>query len=292
MKNTKGFLALFIAAIIFGSFGIWIRILNHDLTNYQQIAFRNVIALGVATLVIYFRKIKIQPQQLRNKYVLLFGVSFPLSVIFYTLSILSTKIMTTLFAFYAGELICSLIIGLKYFNEKLSPKKIISFILAMIGLMFFIGSLSDFSISKGFVFGLMAGIFDTVANSFRKYLSGIFDRYFVASIPLIGGFVIAIILIFFSGQSLTPNVSLTSWGVGLLFGILLFTVNYLLSYGFQHFDLNLGTIIVSAELLFASLFGYLTFGETPLVNELIGGLLIICAIITANIKDFRLNKKK
>lgn len=290
MKNTKGFLALFIAAIIFGSFGIWIRLLNHDLTNYQQIAFRNIIALVIAFLILRFRKISINKTVVKDKYVLLFGLAFPMSVIFYTFSILSTKIMITLFAFYAGELICSLFIGIKYFKEKVDAKKIISLVLASTGLLFFVGSFSNIFVNLGFVFGLTAGVFDTIANSFRKYLGGKYDRYFVASIPLVGGFLIAVIMILFSGQILTPHVSLASWGVGLLFGAFLFTVNYLLSYGFQHFDLNLGTIIVSSELLFASLFGFIVFKETPLVNEIIGGIFIIAAIIVSNLKEIKLLK--
>jgi drug/metabolite transporter (DMT)-like permease len=291
MKNSKGFLALLTAAIIFGSFGIWIRLLSHDFTNYQQIVFRYVIALVIASLILYFRKTKISIKDIKNKYVLLFGFAFSLSVIFYTFSILSTKIMVTLFAFYAGELICSFLIGIKYFKEKVDVKKIWSLVFAAIGLFFFVGSLSNLFINIGFLLGLIAGVLDTIANSFRKYLSGNFDRYFIASIPLVGGFVIAIIMILLSRQSLTPHISAASWGIGLLFGLLLFGVNYLLSYGFRHFDLNLGTIIVSSELFFASVFGFLIFGERPLVNEIIGGAFIVLAIIVSNIKDFKFLKR-
>ena len=59
--------------------------------------------------------------------------------------------------------------------------------------------------------------------------------------------------------------------------------NYLMIIGFNNFDLNLGTIVLSSELLFASIFGYLIYKEVPTINELIGCGLIAFSVIISHV---------
>ena len=79
------------------------------------------------------------------------------------------------------------------------------------------------------------------------------------------------------------SLSVNTWAVGLMFGFILVAVNYLLLVGFQNFDLSLGVIILSSELIFALLFGLLVFGEKPLPKEIIGGLFVMAAVILPNL---------
>jgi drug/metabolite transporter (DMT)-like permease len=70
--------------------------------------------------------------------------------------------------------------------------------------------------------------------------------------------------------------------VGILFGSMIFLINYLTLYGFQHFDLNLGTIAISSEVVFATIFGWLVFAEIPRSLDLGGAFFIIIVIIVGN----------
>ena len=78
--------------------------------------------------------------------------------------------------------------------------------------------------------------------------------------------------------------------VGLLFGLLLLIINYLLLVGFSNFDLNLGTIIMSSELAFASIFAFLLYKEIPTKYELIAVFFIILSIIVSHVSIKRKNK--
>jgi drug/metabolite transporter (DMT)-like permease len=64
-----------------------------------------------------------------------------------------------------------------------------------------------------------------------------------------------------------------------LFGSFPFTLPI---FGFQHFDLNLGAIVLSSELFFTILFGLFIFGEVSATSEVIGGICIVLAITLLN----------
>jgi drug/metabolite transporter (DMT)-like permease len=71
---------------------------------------------------------------------------------------------------------------------------------------------------------------------------------------------------------------------GVTYGFFSIAVAFLTLVGFQDFDLNLGTIVLSSELFFATIAGLLLFHEYPTQNEVTGSALIILAIIILNIK--------
>lgn len=286
-QTTLGLLSLLGSGLIFGSFGVWVRLLSTDLSSYQQIAFRNLIALAIALLTILVTRTKVSFRGASPKYLILFGLSFPVGVICYTLSVLNTSIMLSIFSFYLGSILSSLIIGMLIFKEKLTSQKAISLALVILGFSFFA---KDFqTLNLGIPLGIIGGIFDVVSNSFRKHLAGKINRVVLTLIPQLGGILVASLFMLRSGTFYLPTITWSSWIVGLVFGALLFCVNYLLLYGFQHFDLNLGTIAISSEVVFASLFGYLLFAETPSVTDTYGSLLIVLAIIIGNLpaKQFR-----
>lgn len=289
-NGFKGFVALLLAGVIFGSFSIWVKLLGQDFTNFQQIAFRNILAIFVAVAIIVYKKTKVDFSGADKKRVIQFGISFPLSVIFFTYSLVSTKVILGIFSFYVGSIASSYFIGRKFFNEKLTINKAISLILVGLGLTSFIALSPIKKLEIGVVYGLLGGFFDAVSNGYRKYLSGKVDRILLSSVPLVGGAIIAVIMMVFSSESFSFQISNLSWAVGIVFGISLFVVNYLMFYGFSNFDLNLGTIVVSSELVFASVFALIVFSEAPLPNEVMGALLIIGSIIVANTKP-RLLKK-
>lgn len=284
MKNlsskAKGFLLLILAALILGSFGIWVRILNLDLTVYQQVFFRNSFALLISIVLLIFIKKQISIKNINKRYLFIYSISFPISVIFFTLSILLTKIALTLFSLYIGSIVVSFIIGHIYFKEKITFNKSLSVVLVFVGLYFITFSGSDYHMNLGIIFGLLSGITEAIGNAFRKRLGSEVDRVFLVTIAMISGIIISIALLLINHQSIIffTHISLLSWITGFIFGVLLFTVSYLTIVGFQYIELGPGTLIFSSEILFGVLFGILFFGEYLNIKEVIGGVLIFIAI--------------
>jgi drug/metabolite transporter (DMT)-like permease len=287
MNRKKGFLALFISGIIYGSFGIWIRILSIELTSFQQIAFRNFIGLVLALCITILLKQSWSLKKANKISLLLYTTLFPVAIIFFTFAMLGTKISTALFAFYASSLIVSLIVGKVVFHDQITFNKALGLVITFIGLIFFTYPFSIASLNLGFIFGLISGIFDSLTNIFRRNLGGKVDNFVLTTIQMFGGLTVAGILILITKQNWPASLSNTTLFSGLILGVLLMIVTYLMLVGFQNIEINVGTIIFSSELFFATVFAAIIFNEYPTSAELIGGLLIMISIIISNISLFR-----
>lgn len=283
MNKTKGFFSLLTAGLIFGSFGILVRILNLELSSFQQIFFRNFVSFSFAILIIFIFKRKISFKNVSKLNILLFGISLPLTIVFYTIAILKTKIIIAIASLYIGSIIFSLLLGMIFFKEKITFQKIFAIIFAVIGLIYFALPFSLNSFNIGLIYGVLSGFMDVTSNSFKKHLSGKLDRFGLIAIQMFGGIVISLILMFYSKTLYVPEMSTLTIFIGVFFGFLLLTINYLLLVGFSNFDLNLGTIVMSSELAFASIFAFLLYKEAPSKNELIAVVFIILSIIVSNL---------
>lgn len=283
MNRLKGFLALLACAIIFASFSVLVRVLSTEMGLYQQIGLRNVLALMVAIGVVVttkqtFISLKNVPVHLN----LLYMASFPVSVVFYNLAVLDTKIVTAIFGLYVGSLISSLFFGIVVFKEKVTNLKLLSLALVSLGLISYTYPFNLSLLSRGFYLALVSGFFDACANGFRKYLGGKVDRFVLVALQMIGGVVVAVTLGTLFNQLSLPTLSLAAWAISALFGLLLVAISYLTLIGFQNFDLNLGTVVLSSELFFGSLFAFLFYQEQSSFTEILGGTLIIVATVVAN----------
>lgn len=287
MKKTLGFLTLLLAAISFGSFGIWIRLLSREMSVYQQIVLRNSFAFIIAILIVFvarqFRNI--DWSRVKKVNLLFYTFLVPLSVIAYNISILNTKIAVATFAFYIGTILTGWFAGTVFYKEKLNMEKWFSLILVIIGLIFFVYPFSNGSLNLGLIAGIISGIIDGAANGFRKDLAGKVNKLVLVLLTAIGGvFVSGIMMAHFQqGFSYLGSLSVSGWVIGAFFGSLLVIINYLLLVGFQNFDLGLGSIVLSLELLFATVFGFLFLKEIPTSRELVGGILILFANMIPNI---------
>lgn len=286
-----GFLALLASAVLYASFSIWVRLLGQELSPAQQIAFRNSIALVLAILAVWwsgqsFRSLrKAQPWLVVG-----YTLAFPIAVVLFTYSVLQTKIMTTLFWLYLSSLVTSLVVGVGYFKEKLTAQKILSLGLVVAGLAVYNYPFAGQFLSLGAGLAVLSGIFDATANGFKKFFSGKVDRFVLVALQMVGGLVVAGVLSLQQGFSL-PSLSPMTWIVGLVFGCSLMLVSYLTLFGFSHFDLNLGTVVLASELFFASVLGWLIFQESVTLAEGIGGALIFFATIVAQTTALPLEKQ-
>jgi drug/metabolite transporter (DMT)-like permease len=89
-------------------------------------------------------------------------------------------------------------------------------------------------------------------------------------------------LIALNKQEILPSITPASWLIVIFFGLLIVAVNYLLLLGFRNFDLNLGTILLSSEMVFTPIFAFLAFGEAPSLYVIIGGVFIAASIVLVN----------
>lgn len=291
MKPTtdiKGAGALLGAAFIYAAFGPLIREMSSMFSDNAQVAFRFTLAFIILGIVALFFK---RPQRLRGRTLAkaaLLGVAFCGVVILFTIAVNTTKLGNSVFLLYAGSILTSLLIGTLILKEKLTPVKIAAIVLALIGLAMY--SAAFLALSLGVVAATLSGVLDGVSNGVRKTLKGV-DRGSVLLYQYAFGAGMALLVLTFAPHDAIRTVSIWPLVVGVLFALAIIGVGNLLLYGFQHFDVNVGTVILAAELFFATLLGWIFFHEIPARNEVIGGLLIFMASILSAV-DVSVFKKQ
>ncbi len=282
--QVKGFLSLLLTAVIFASFGVYVRYLNNQgLDVYQQVFLRGATGFGFAALASFLLKERFVFKKVSKLALAIYILSLPITIVSFVYSILLTKITTTIFGLYTASLITSLLIGYFFFKEKITRIKKIVLGLSFIGLLIYSYPLSLATINIGLLWALLNGVADSVVQSSAKFLSGKVDKFVLTSLRMLGLVVTVPLLALLVGGFSLPAMSTGSWVVGSWFGLMLVAVQFLTLVGFKNFDLNLGTIIISSELFFAGIFAYLFFREVPTLNELIGSLVIISAILLLNL---------
>jgi drug/metabolite transporter (DMT)-like permease len=283
-KSTqKGFYALIGTAFILGTFGIWIRELDKMFGNSTQVLVRSVIGAVIISLIIFFKKTDFKIEKKYYKYLLGFSVVFPLSIIAFTISATTTKVSTSLFMLYIGSLLCTYIVGTFIFKEAFTFLKGVSVALLLTGLTIYVWPLSVKTLTVGILFGFLAGILEGGSHSFRKLLGEI-PREIVVFFQTVSSIVVAVIILYFSREVMIKTVIPSAVYASFIFGALQVVMGYLLVYGFSHFDVNIGAIILATELVFALIINYLFLNEVPTLMELTGGTLIFLGTVVTSIQ--------
>ena len=288
--SARGAEAIFAAAMLYSFSAILVRGMGTMWTDAAQVAVRALLTAALLYVFYFFQKNKIKVPKDKLAETVTLGISFALVVLFFTLSIQKTTIANSMFTFYASTMISSFLLGTFFLKEKVSLQKAIAIVVALIGLSVYTNALLVGSL--GIIFGILAGCCDGFSNVLRKRLRTV-DRNAVVRLQYLVGAVFVGVLTLLAGEK--PLKVVTAEGIfsTIAFSILLIFAANLLLYGYKHFDVNMGSVISSTELVFATLLAYLFFKEIPSGTELFGGALIFVASIIAALdsKKFNIFKK-
>ncbi len=284
MHKFKGFGALLGAALLYGTFSIYSRVLDNDFTGFQLNFFVNSVFFLVSLGYAIFSGAQLRLPKTGKKFILLYGLLFGIAATFYIMAILQAKVATVIFGINTSGLIVSLLTGSIFFHEKFSMKKAVSLLFAFAGLIFFTYPLSFQSLDIGLLLGLLVGCLGVLANTVGKRATGKSTDMLLILARGVGPIVSSLVLILANHQPLLPPVSSISVLIILLFGVSILFASKAVLYGFTNFDLNLGTIVLSAELVFATFLAAVFFKEYPSTMELLGCAFIFAAILFSNLK--------
>lgn len=287
--KIKGASALFTSAFIYSTFGILIRQMALMFGDSTQTAVRFGVAFIFILILNFIRKQSISlPSRALIKACLL-GITFGCVVLLFTISVNNTKIANSVFLLYAGSMISSLAIGTLLLKEKLTLIKVVAIVITFLGLYMYSDAILVMSI--GIIAGLASGLFDGISNALRKTLKGL-NRNAILTYQFAFSSLLASLSMLVMGEAILKQILPLSILAVIIFAILQIGLGNLLLYGFQHFDVNVGTVILATELFFASLLGFLLFKEVPTSKEILGGTLIFAASIISTVNFKTLISKR
>ena len=272
LATATGVEALFVAAFFYAGTNALVRYMSPMWGDQAQVFARFAVAWLILVGVNRFRKTK-PAHALKNKLGLAVVLSIlqALAILFYTLAVQKTTIANMLFVSYATTMIVQFVLGTVALKEKVTVVKLTAIAFSLVGLALYSHSLV--AGNAGVLFSVLAGATGAFANLANKKLAGV-DRWTVLQVQYGLGAIILFGITLALGNGFIRTASVDGVLITIAFAAAILIASYLLLYGYQHIDVNIGTVISSTELVFGVILGLLLFQEVPSVWETISGLLV------------------
>ena len=283
MKKTLGIIGLVIVTIIWGGGFVASDIALNELSPFEIMSYRFLIA-SIIMGAFAWRNLKTI-----HKDEIIYGSILGIALFSgFALQIIGLKYTTPSNNAFLTATNVVMVPFIAYFigRKKLNKADIIGSFTALIG----VGVLSlqnNFSIGSGDLFTL----FCALGFAFQIYLTGIFGKKIRPSIlnflQMFTAFCLSIIGLLFSGSI---NLSLSKQGISAIIylGVVSTALCYFLQTAAQkHVDETKSAIILSMEAVFGTLFSIILLGEKPNLKMVIGGIMILSAVLIFELQFFK-----
>lgn len=284
MPAAKGYLMILLSALCFGSYGVWCRLLgHHHFGVFYQGWVRSALILMVLLPLFLLQKKSNRIKRNDRKW-------FAITIIFTVftqvpmyIAYTHLELGTAALIFYALFLITAYGIGWLFLSEKITTIKIISSLLALIGLFLTCGlSFSTFSITA-MLFAAINGIASGGEVATSKKSTHAYSSLQLVTYSWLFIFITHLPCSMIAGETQwLPTLSIVWFGmVGYaLSGLVGF---WLIIEGFKYVDASIGSLIGLFEIPFSILFGVMFFDDALTIAILWGGLIILAAAILPDV---------
>ncbi len=275
-NRLKGSVALLVLTMLYGVYGVYNRMIGSFFDPFAQQWIRNGLVAVIAVLIIILLRQK--PFRIRREdipwiAVWLLSGSWVMVALFIAFNHL--YLSTVYFLFYSTMIISGVVCGSIFFREKMSVYKIASVLFSFIGL----GLIYSLTVSQDDLVyvilslgvGIALGFWNTISKKFSDHYSEVqivfWDALAALTVGLIGFAVL--------GEAMPLFTWNVSWMWLIIYSLTQVATVGLLVYGFKQLEAQVGSLILPIEIIFATLFSYLVFGEVPSVMALVGGSSIL-----------------
>lgn len=289
LKQFKGSLLILFASLCFGSYGVFAKYLSsYDL--FYQTYVRCFIIVAILVIAGLMTK-QIRPIK-RNDYKywlpILVATTFTITPI--TIAFRNLPLGTVSFLFYSAFTIFTYTFGKIFFKEKITPTKIISAALALVGLLI----IFTVNIYALLLFPMLMAILNGLASSAEAVFSkNVSSKYSSLQVTMMVFLVIGVthfVLSLLLGENQDIALFTQSGSVIFLFSTIAIVGVIALYAGYRELDPSIGALVGLTEIIFSVLFGMLFFQEILSPNTIIGGILIIVAAGLPNLMALKAKK--
>jgi drug/metabolite transporter (DMT)-like permease len=271
--------ALFGAAFTYALTGILVREVAPMWGDKAQVSARFAVVLVLLLAYVLVRQKWQGIPKSKFAPMLWLGLVFAGMVLAFTSAIGKTTVANVLFVFYAVNMLSAFAFGSLILKESITRSKLIALAFALAGLTVYSGAILGGNL--GIILSIFAGVCGGAVSLISKQLNGI-DRISVLTIQYAIGAFFAAGLMLLSRDEIVRTASLKGGMLTLVFALVIILGSYLTLYGFQNFDVNVGTVIMSAELIIAAIMAYFLYNEVPRAHELLGGVIIFTGSVIAS----------
>ncbi len=293
MRNSKkGIIFIIISALMFGSYGVWSRLIGDSFGNFYQ-GWTRALLISIILLPILLWKKQIIPIDKKDwgwLAVFLIFTSLTQAPIFYAFNHMDIGSATLLF--FVSMLLTMYLVGILFLGERITKVKIISFITAAIGMyLVFSFSLIVFTLLAA-VLAIVNGIASGGEVSFSKKLTGNYSPLYVVWLSWIIILLTNMPISLLIGETQHLLSSDIVWLYQLGYTIASIFGFWLIIKGLKYIEAGIGGLIGLLEIVFSILFGIIIFSERLRPTVIIGALLILSAAALPHIVEILQKRKK
>jgi drug/metabolite transporter (DMT)-like permease len=282
-KVNRGVILIFLSTLMFGSYGVWSRLIGSSLGALFQGWTRGLVISLILIPILISKKqiIRIEKKDWKWLVIFLIFTSATQAPIFYAFNHMDIGSASLLF--FVSVLLTMYLVGFLFFKEKVTNLKLISFVLALVGLY----TIFSFSVQKFSLVAALMAILNGIASggevSFSKKLSGSYSPLYVnlmswlIIIPTNG-----LLSVVIGEKQLLPAFNLV-WFWQFCYIFVSFFAFWFVISGLKYVEASIGELIGLLEAVFSILFGIFIFGENLTIKIVIGSLFILCAASLPNI---------
>ena len=278
---------------MFGSYGVWSKLMSSSFGNFFQAWTRALIIVILLLPILLWKKQIVSIDRKDWTWLTLFLIftSFTQAPLFYAFNHMDIGSATLLF--FISMILTMYTVGILFLGEKLTKVKLISLVLAVIGLsIVFSFSLVTFSLLAALL-AILNGIASGGEVSFSKKLSGNYSPVYITwlswLIILISNGIISLSL---GETQYLPSLSIV-WIYQLGYTLCSLLGFWLIIKGLKYTEASIGGVIGLLEIIFSIVLGVIIFHETLTPKVIIGAFLIIFAATLPNVQDIhqKISKK-
>lgn len=293
MKNKAilGYIMILLSAMCFGSYGIWSKNIGSEFGVFFQGWVRSALILLIIIPLTYLtNNFKSIDKKDRKWFFIAVAIGTFTQVPLYY-AYIHMDLGTSNLIFFAMFVITSYLVGRFFLGEKITSIKLVSLLLAFIGLLLIFGfSLSKFTFLALFMAALngvaSGGEVSTTKKSSTKYSSLLITVYMWLAILITH---LPLSLLF--GERQVPLAFNTTWFSMVAFAVAGLAGFWLVIEGYKYVDASIGGLIGLSEIIFAVVFGMLFFGEKLTTTIFIGGAFVIFAAMLPDLTTLLLKRK-
>ena len=287
-KTIKGYTLAILSAVIYGLVPLMAKHIYADGINPLTLVFlRNLLALPSLAILAFLenKTLKISLKSIPIISIIsLFGCSLTPVLLFSSYKYIATGTATVLHFVYPAIIV---ILGAIFLKKRPSILTVISVILCFLGICFFYDKTANFNLTGAILAlssGLAMSVYVILLDLMKNHkVSGFLFSFYVAAASSVIMFIVCV-----ATNSLTLPKTLLSWGMCLIFAILVTTLAVVF---FQQSSFIIGgekTAILSAlEPITSVIIGIIFFNEPVIFKILIGVIFVITASILIAVADMK-----
>ncbi|MBP9836815.1 MAG: DMT family transporter [Candidatus Pacebacteria bacterium] len=291
ISKNKGLLYILLSTIMFGSYGLWSKLIGNDFGIFYQGWTRTFLISIILFPIVFYRKeiVSIEKKDWKWMSVFLISTSLTQAPIFYAFNHMDIGTATLLF--FVGMTVMMYIVGFLFLGEEITKIKILAFFIACVGLYItFSFSLITFSLlaaSMALLNGVATGIELSSSKKLTVKYSPLYVTWLSWVIIAITNFIASVVL---GEVQYVPTLSF-AWLYLIAYAVVSILGFWSVVQGYKYVESSVGSLLGLLEVVFAIIFGILFFHQTLTSLIIVGGALIIVSAALPHIAQFDIFKK-